>query len=113
MARLVYLEESSEAMAGFAYYQWLKLQWSKPDFVIPVGRSIIAKPLAQLFEVPYVPLFVKVGHSEWEIRSDWDVDDSSLLMVDNGFTSIDELYAMGRAIQETFPKRVYLLRLLT
>jgi hypothetical protein len=102
-------------MAGFAYYQWLKLEWPIPDFVIPIRKSETARTFAELMGAPCLNALRRVGwpliQERWEIRGDWSLEETRILLFDEG-CSLKQLQLAARAVQDAFPKKAYLLSLL-
>lgn len=47
-------QETQEALASFAYIEWLQLEWDFPDLVL--SNSPIGVHLANLLEVPFSPI---------------------------------------------------------
>ncbi len=107
-------EESTQAFAGFAYYQWQQLLFPDPDVIVSVIPSDIAKSFAQLCNKPIVNLFRRrfsLGHSErWELRQGLISEDANVLLFDPG-CKWQELTSACNTIAEAFPKRVSILSL--
>ncbi len=108
--------DHAHAAASFAYYQWLKLDWSEPDLIvsIPPGKSKTGQIFSQLCEKPYPRLFRRVA---WPLRTEkWEVSEhlieehSTVLLFDVGCTP-KQLQLAATALSAAFPKKVYLISL--
>jgi len=116
ICRLIIREESTKPLAGYAYYQWLRLHWKQPTLIasIPPHKKKIAQEFANLIQVPSPHLFRVVPWPlhprRWEIKELLIEDDTTLLLIDEGCT-LEELQMASRALSEAFPKNVYVLSL--
>ncbi|MDE3046535.1 MAG: hypothetical protein KGJ02_07850 [Verrucomicrobiota bacterium] len=107
--------DTTQAMAAFAYYQWLRLSWESVNLIAPIPpqRSSIACAFAELAHLPCPNL---LRRRAWPLNTDfWEVRDileegESILLFDDDCTSA-ELQLACKAISHAFPKRVYLLSL--
>lgn len=99
--------EAIEAMAGFAYLQWVELEWPHPDAVIPMpGDEAIAQQLAEWIEAPCI----KALGMGCEYREDLLEEEGELLLFDRSNPS-PLLEKATLALAEAFPERVRLLSL--
>jgi hypothetical protein len=102
--------EAIDAMASFAYLQWIQLEWPLPDAIIPMPDAdslAIGRALAQLLNVP----FIRALRYDGEYKEDRLEEDQILLLFDVS-NSMERLQRSAFAISEAFPKRIYLLSLL-
>lgn len=108
--------DAGQAMAGFAYYQWLRLGWKKPDLIVPTlpNRSAVGRFFAELCDCPCPNLFRRIawplGTETLEIR-DFLEEDLSILLVDDGCTPKQRQLACS-AISHAFPKSVHIISLI-
>jgi hypothetical protein len=101
--------ELSDAMAAFAYIQWIALGWPDPDAIIPMpdSHSIrIGLALAKLMERP----FIRAIRSNFEYREESLEEDGELFLFDAG-GKIEHLKQGALALSESFPQRIRLLTL--
>ena len=111
----VHNRDYEQAMASFAYYQWLRLGWEKPDVIasIPPNRNAVGRFFAELWNAPCQNLFRRIAWpldtEKWEIR-DFLEEDLTILLIDHGCTLAQRQLAC-QAISHAFPKRVYILSL--
>ena len=116
ICRLIDREESPKPLAGYALYQWLRLQWKEPDLIasIPPEKKEVARAFGELLQIPCPNLFRTVTWPlyprRWEVKEALIEDDMTLLLIDEGCT-FEELQIAARALSETFPKSVYILSL--
>ncbi len=109
-------EDTASAAAGFAYYQWLRLDWKEPDLIVPIPTSRFgaAEKFAQLCNKPCVDLFHKIawplGTLKWEVRDELIEENSTVLLFDEGGSS-KHLQLAAKALSTAFPKKVYLISL--
>jgi hypothetical protein len=97
-------------MAGFAFLQWVRLEWDQPFAIIPMpdkDSRAIGKSLADLMNVPFVrALDAHCRYKEGRLE-----EDQPLLLFDVS-NSVSDLKKAALSLAESFPKRVYLLSLL-
>lgn len=99
----------SKGIAGFALYQWVQLEWPLPDAVVPMPDAD-SKQFAQDFSMLLnVPLIHALGRS-LSYKEDRIVEDQTLLLFDAKNRTQEEQKA-ALALRESFPKRIYLLKL--
>ena len=114
--RILGWEESIDPIASFGFYQWLRLQWQKPDLIAPIPphRTKIARAFAELANIPCPHLFRRVpwplSPEKWEIKEQLIENDRTVLLIDEGCTQ-EQLQIAAEAISEAFPKKVYVLSL--
>lgn len=100
--------EAVNAMASFAYLQWVQLEWPKPDAVIPIMGGMGAKPLTKAFSslcaAPFVPALNSHGH----YLEDCLDEEMNLLLIDIS-SPFEVLQKATQSLSESFPKRIYLL----
>jgi hypothetical protein len=102
--------EAIDAMAGFAYLQWIQLEWPLPTAIIPMPDSdsiSIGSALAQLLHIP----FIRALRFDCDYRQDRLEEEEILLLFDVS-NPIEKLQKGAIALSEAFPKRIYLLSLL-
>lgn len=108
-------EEAADAIAGFAYYQWLRLDAPEPDFVIPVRRNKVAKKFAEFLDKPCPDVFQRISYpisrKRYELKKNLIEEKANILLFDHD-NEFEELKMACGAISEAFPKKVYLLSLL-
>ncbi len=111
ICKLLYLEETLEAIAALAFYQSTRLHWPMPDVIVPVlaRPSEITHRFAAHHKVPCPEIFVR--HKDWTVREELIDEDLTIWLFDEGATT-EELQLATQAIAHAFPKRVYLLSLL-
>lgn len=101
--------EAVNAMASFAYLQWVQLEWSKPDAVIPImGAKPLAKAFASLCTAPFVPAL----NSHCHYLEDCLDEEMSLLLIDIS-SPFELLQKATQSLSESFPKRIYILSIFT
>ena len=107
-------QESTQAMAAFAYVQLEKLKRLDFDYLVPVVSSPIADSLATLCNRALLRLFRRrffLGkRPKWELRANLLEQDAAILLFDPG-CELQELEEACFAIAEAFPKRVHILSL--
>ena len=102
--------EAIDAMASFAFLQWIQLEWPLPDALIPMPDAdsiAIGSALAHLLDIP----FLRALRSDCEYKEDRLEEDEILLLFDVS-NSIERLQKGAVALSEAFPKRIYLLSLI-
>jgi len=101
--------DAVDALAGFAIYQWIQLEWPTPDTVIPMPDShslTIGRAFAQILDVPLArALSLDCSYKEDRLEEDQEL---LLFDVDN---SLEKLEKGAFSLSESFPKRIYLLTL--
>jgi hypothetical protein len=116
ICRLIDREESIAPVAGFAFYQWMRLHWTDPDLIasIPPHRPKIARFFSEFTQKPCPNLFRRATWPlhplRWEVKQQMIEEDMTLLLFDNGCT-FKELQMACQAIAQAFPKKVYVLSL--
>jgi hypothetical protein len=109
-------EESAKPLAGFGFYQWMRLHWKEPDLIAPIPpqKRKVARCFAELAEVLCPNLFRRVlwplYPRVWEVKEQMIEDDMTILLIDEG-SSLAELQMACKAIAGAFPKNVYILSL--
>lgn len=99
--------EAIEALAGFAFWQWVQLEWPKPDVLIPMpGALSIASSFANLLECP----LVQALSSSCDYRKG-RLEDNQMLLLFDVHSSIQDLERAALSLMQAFPKRSYLLTL--
>lgn len=101
-----------EALAGFAYYQWLRLEWPDPDAIIPLpDRDSISVALAfsDLLERPFCNALYPTGDT-------FDLDDERVpekgeLLLFDATNPIEKIEQAVLSVAECFPKRIFVLSL--
>ncbi len=117
ICRLMNREESPKPLAGYAFYQWLRLHWKEPDLIAPIPpeRRQVAREFGELAQVPCPNLFRRVPWPlyprVWEVKEQMIEDEMTVLLIDEGCTFI-ELQMACRVCAEAFPKNVYILSLI-
>ncbi|MBU6383875.1 MAG: phosphoribosyltransferase [Verrucomicrobia bacterium] len=105
-ARLMGLD-AVDALAGFAYLQWIQLEWPDPDVVIPMPDSApIAAALASLMQAP----LVKALSPSYEYYEDRLEEENTLLLFDVSHSS-SSLHKAASALSASFPKKIFVLSL--
>jgi predicted amidophosphoribosyltransferase len=102
-------KERVDALAGFALYQWVQLEWPLPHAVIPMPdthSTNIARAFSEILDIP----FIKALHLDCTYKEERLEEDQELLLfdVDN---SLERLEKGAFALAESFPKQIYLLSL--
>ena len=113
ICRVLKWEEAAEAAAGFAYLQWNELSWPKPDFIVSISKSPIAKSLAKLFEVPYPSLFRRSINPFQKIKRLLESiieEEGIYLLLDEG-NSLAQLKNYCVQMEKASAKKVYVLSL--
>lgn len=99
--------EDHEALASFAFLQWIQLEWDLPDAIIPMSDSSeIALAFAKIIDRP----FIKALTSLHTYKNERLEEDQILLLFDVS-SEMDALQKSARALAESFPKSIYLLSL--
>lgn len=102
--------DAPDAMASFAYIQWLQLEWPLPTVLIamPDRDSIaVGKELAHLLAVPFVRAF------SWEgIYKKDRLEEGETLLIFDVASDAESIQEALISIQEAFPKKIYQLSLL-
>jgi len=99
--------DAVDAMASFAFLQWVQLEWPIPFAIIPMPEAAdLAKSLSKLIDCPFVPA-LKWGTQYLENSLE---EDRELLLIDIS-SPIELLQKAIDALSESFPKRIYLLTL--
>lgn len=94
-------------MAGFAFLQWIQLEWPDPDAIIPMPDSIpIAAAFASLLNVPLIQALTRT-HEYYEDRLE---EDQILLLFDIS-NSIPQLEKAAQSLFSSLPKKVFLISL--
>ncbi len=104
--------DAVEALAGFAYNQWLRLDWAMPDAVVPMpdgDSEVLAKALAALLEKPRMKALRGAGE-RIELREEVLSEGQELLVIDVS-NPIHRLQKATSVLSESFPKRIYVLTL--
>ena len=103
------VRKKPDALAGYALYQWIQLEWPMPDFILclPHCKSQSAIELAQGLQVPILcPL-------TWWSRTlieEIIPEDATFLIWDTG-TPIEILKRYETEIAQASPKKCFLLSL--
>jgi hypothetical protein len=104
------IQEIPEAIAAFMLYQWVQLNWLKPEVIIPMPKAkALAKWFAFWLDLPYYSLLSMANHT-WECDVETIEEDQILLLLDVN-SHFTELQKAVSALSETFPKRIYILSL--
>lgn len=109
-------EESAETCASFAWIQWQRLRWARPDLIVPIPpqQKEVARLLATTMQRPLISLFRRSwdlrGRERWAVRHDQVDDETVVLLFDVGCSS-RQLRLACEALLEAFPKKGYLLSL--
>lgn len=109
-------EEKAHALAGFAYYQWLRLNWLEPDLIaaIPPHKNTIARAFAEIAEKPCPHLFKRIAWplraQRWKLQNHLVEEGSTVLLFDEGCTPKQLKMAIA-ALSGAFPKKIYILSL--
>lgn len=101
--------EPPEALAGFAYLQWIQLEWPLMDGIVPMPDSSsrsIGNALSQLMGVPLLSAL----NSQNSYREEYLDEDLELLLFDVN-SSLEALRQSSISLLESFPKRIYILSL--
>lgn len=102
--------EARDAMAGFAFIQWIQLEWPLPDAIIPMPDAdsiAIGRVLAKLLDRPVV----RALSSSWKYK-EGRLEDHQILLLFDACNSMPILQKCALALSESFPKSIYLLSLL-
>jgi len=107
-------DETVEAMAGFAYYQWQRIAEMEPDYIISVTPSPIGKAFANLCQKPSPKIFRRRfslhKQETWELKEGLISEDATILLFDPGLPK-ETLESACAAIAEAFPRSVFVLSL--
>ena len=101
---------------SFALVQWERLQWQKPDLIVPIPlhQTAIAQGFALKLNIACTPLFRRrawpIGSEKWLIRESLIEEDQSVLFFDVA-SSGRQLKLAAAGILESFPKSVRILSL--
>ena len=101
--------EATDAMAGFAFFQWIQLEWLFPDMIVPMpdAASIaIGRALALLFDIP----LIRALRSDCTYREDRLEEEAVLLLFDVANRQ-ERLEQAVFSLSEAFPKKIYLFTL--
>lgn len=99
--------EAVDALAGFALFQWIQLEWPMPDAVIPMPDSVqVAAAFASFLKLPLVQA-LKITCDYHEDR----LEDDQILLLFDVSNPLAQLQKAASALSEAFPKRIYLLSL--
>jgi hypothetical protein len=99
--------EKVEAMAGFALWQWVQLDWFEPDVIVPMPDSKrIAFAFAKLLDAPFVQA-LNFAHEYYEDR----LEDSQTILLFDVSNPIPSLQKAARSLSQASPKIIYLLSL--
>jgi hypothetical protein len=96
-------------MAGFAFYQWVQLEWPQPDAIVPMPdkHSVeIGRALADLMDASFATSLRK-SHS---YREESLEEEATLLLFDSG-EPFPLLQKAVESLLEAFPKNIYVLSL--
>lgn len=102
--------EGVDAMAGFAFLQWIQLEWPSPDVIVPMpdrDSVAIGRSLAQLIDCP----FARALKGDCEYKEERLDEDLEVLLFDVS-NSIERLQQASFALSESFPKRIRLVSLM-
>jgi hypothetical protein len=102
--------EGVDAMAGFAFFQWVQLEWPLPDVIVPMpdGDSVaIGSSFARLIDRS----FARALRGDCEYKEDRLDEDLEVLLFDVS-NSIERLQQASFALSESFPKRIRLMSLM-
>lgn len=103
--------EAWDAIAGFAYNQWVRLEWPDPDALVPMpdaDSERFGQAFAKLMDKPLIRCLFP---SDPEPRHDRIEEGLSLLLLDASNPE-PRLQKACLALAETSPKRVHLLSLI-
>lgn len=109
-------DDVATAIAGFAYYQWLRLDWEEPDLIVAVSphRKESTRMFAELCAKPSPHLFRRIAwplnQQRWEVEEELIEEGATILLFDEGCSS-RQLQMAAAALSTAFPKKVYLLSL--
>lgn len=100
-------KEAVEALAGFAFCQWVQLEWPTPDVIIPMpGALSVASVFASLLERP----LAQALSSSCEYR-EGRLEDTQILLLFDVQSSLQDQEKAALSLMQAFPKRSYLLTL--
>lgn len=100
-------KEKGEALAGFAFYQWVQLEWDIPDIVIPMpGMELVAKAFSMFLN------FGSGSPSPYYSQLDPSLFEKGLtfLILDEK-SSLKTLRKTIYPLTETSPKKIFQLSL--
>lgn len=101
--------EPFDAMASFAYLQWLQLEWPQPDYLVPMPDKhslAIGYELACLLKAP----FAKGLTFNHQIKEDRLEEEKVILLFDVA-NEIADLQKADIALYATCPEKVFILSL--
>ncbi len=103
-------EEHGKALAAYAIYQWIRLDWPLPDVIIPMPEkeSVEAgKYFSQFLDIPYISLLRK-GEMGYDLRKK-NIDEGKIFLLIDVDNPLDLLQKAAYALSEVLPKKIYLL----
>lgn len=99
--------EAIEALAGFALWQWVQLDWPRPDAIVPMPDSVtIASAFAAFLDCP----LVQALSSSCQYRPG-RLEDNQILLLFDVQSPAEHLEKASRSLMQAFPKKGYLLTL--
>ncbi|HSX26844.1 MAG TPA: hypothetical protein VLE89_07570 [Chlamydiales bacterium] len=101
--------EEWERLAGFAVYQWIRLEWPMPDVIVPMPdeeSESVGEAFSALMQLPFAKA-LRRGGDQFELREEVEGD---VLIVDAA-NPVEFLQGGAMAVAEAFPKRIFLLSL--
>ena len=101
--------EAVDAMAGFAFVQWIQLEWPLPDMIVPMPNResvAIGASLARLIDRP----IARALTGDCEYKEDRLEEDQEILLFDVS-NPMGLLKRGSGALFESFPKRIRILSL--
>jgi predicted amidophosphoribosyltransferase len=104
--------DESEAMAAYAYYQWIQLEWETPDFILPFPdkRSLeIGGELASLMHCPLIKAF---READTEVELKRKIPEGKTLLLFDVSAPARALRSEIRLLSDTSPVNVLLFSLL-
>lgn len=101
--------DAPEAMAGFAYIQWLQLEWPAPTALIPMpdrDSISIGRALADLMEIPFIRALAFDG-----IYKEGRLEEDEMLLLFDVSNFIDQIQKAAHSLADASPKKIYQLSL--
>ncbi len=97
----------ADLLVDFATLQWAQLDWPLPDAIVPMhGAKNLARDFAERIDCPFAPILKRGGWCDVEAIE----EDQVFLLIANE-NSVGEVREAISLLQETFPKKGFLLSL--